>query len=231
MNLVLFLLVAISHGTEVPNFLRSLDSERDRAAINENFRALSNGLRLLEVSSGTASQSTSSTASNTFTGATVFVDTVSFQSQVGFNGFTTSNTAVFSSSIVITNVSGGATVGSVVSYKMKSIDGDTQAAGCTVVVGVDANSDTAALTFTSTVTAAVDAPLGVLTESCAPAAYCNVAVLGPVRVNCEAGSTAGKALRTTTTRCRTLAGATAGPGMTMTSDSSNLCVVFMGIER
>lgn len=90
-------------------------------------------------------------------------------------------------------LSTGTNNGGAVWMYMQSVDGATQSSGCVVTVRMSGATDTAYVTFTSTIIAVAhdyDGPGGVLLESCAPASICKVAVLGPVRVRQDSSTTA-----------------------------------------
>lgn len=176
------------------------------------------------------------TGTNTFNGAAQFNGTTTFKAQASFNGFTSSNTSVFMSSIVVSGLGGDpARANQAIAYKMKSIDGATQSAECVVMVSADGTAATSLLTFTSTTTAQAEGMIGVLLESCAPGAFCNVAVFGPVRLNCDSTITpmqdapCSSGIRCEADNCTTLT--TRGTsGFFLTGPSSNKCVAFLGAK-
>ena len=102
-------------------------------------------------------------------------------------------------------ISTGSNKGAIVWEYAKSVDGATQSSGCLVMLGMSDGTDTAETTFTSTTTATLHGPGGILLESCAPGSVCKVAVHGwaRVRMGSSVGTSAvNQGMASFTERCR-----------------------------
>ncbi len=83
------------------------------------------------------------------------------------------------------------TANGAIGYWMKSLDGATQSSGCVVTVGLGdfaggQKDEPSTMVFTSSTTGS-SLPPSVLLETCAPGAFCRVAMFGPVRAQCTSG--------------------------------------------
>lgn len=195
-TLLLLALCSTAQAADVPFYIREMGSERDVAAVNENFRALVSDLKELRDDLDTESGETDSvgdavlSATQTFSGTNIFTSTLSSQGSI-IHGSPTSGAGVNDALQLIW---------------AKSVDGATQSSGCVVVFRMtdigNSSSESAKLVFTSTTTSAANAALGVLHEQCIPGAFCRVAVGGLVRARAESGIVVGNCMRTTSaTRC------------------------------
>lgn len=128
-----------------------------------------------------------------------------------------------------------ASSGCTVAVNALSVDGAAVSTGSIVKIGLGSIGHTSYLTFTTTTTASVTGPLGIITESpCPTNVVCPVCVAGLVRVRCDNGTTVGYKLTTGSTRGtanHASAPATNGFGQYMdnqTSGAAGWCTAVLG---
>lgn len=199
--LVLFTLPA---AAEVPYASTDTAVNENFEYISRQFKKLSNKVQTREVcfSDGTCQTSATETVQSDFTTVTTY-----------------SSVTVHIGPIILGSTATGAGYNSAVEIIARSIDGASQSENCLVVVAMSNTAGNAYATFTSTDTSGINGKLGSLRETCAPGAYCRVAVLGITRIAANGAVASPFSIQSSATRCQSQNGTT-GDGM-------NNCGIFL----
>lgn len=227
---LLFLLAVnvFAASVEPPFLIREPKTERDAQAVNESLRSISDNVRGFRNNY----KADILDDNNTWSGNTTFTGSVSASSgvttnKVTFNdgtiltstttiGVSTSTYNVFVSSndfratVGFGSSAAGTTGRHPITVWAKSVDGATQSSGCVVALSMsdagNSSSENAFMQFTSTTSVDQYGPAVLLDNTCAPGAYCRVAVSGLVRATGKSGIAIGVCVATSDTRCQSATG-------------------------
>lgn len=206
---LVLLLAFQARAADPPTYLREVKGPLDVGGLNENSRALADGIRRADLTNGGSVTGNLSLSGSLSPTSITFPDgTVQVSSPPAPSSSSVFSSATVNGILSIGNSGNAKYLDTGIAIWAKSVDGATQSSGCIVGVTMSGAVDTANAQFTSTTSATAFQvnntgvyPGILLTPSCVPGTYCLVGIAGIFRVT-SAGTFSGPFFTNSTTRCQ-----------------------------